>query len=404
MKNLYIQVLKDVWKELVSNKVNLFFMTLALVISLTALNAIYSLGYSAKRQILDALANVQFGKDAMLILAGGGKIVGLTTTRTDTLKISDAKAISRFDFVRLVSPISLGTMEVSYKGTAEKIRVEGVFPNYTIATNWYPQVGRFINKDDLKRLKRICVVGSDIPKMFEIKNPLGKKIKIRTEYYEIVGILESKPSFGHFNRNKGIYIPLTTAQKRVFNKNYIDAIKVLFKPRVNFELAKQEIRKLLRKRHKLHGIEPDDFRILTPEIVLKFFESASRVLAVFLFAISTISLVISGVIIMNLMYANIEEKAPIIALRVALGASSNRIILHYLLMSLIIAFISGFIGWLLGLIILETIAYFTPLKAYFSWLTFLFSLSFATLTTIIFSLIPAIKATKVEPSILLKSL
>ncbi|WP_038055571.1 ABC transporter permease [Thermodesulfobacterium hydrogeniphilum] len=404
MKFLYIQILKDVWKELISNKVNLFFMILSLVISLTALNTIYSLGYSAKEQILNALANVQFGKDAMLILAGGGKIIGLTTTRRDTLKLGDAKEIEKLDFVKLVSPISLGTSEVSYKGNAEMIRIEGVFPNYTIATNWYPKTGRFINKNDLKRLSKVCVVGFDIPKKFGIKDPIGKKIKIRSEYFEIIGILESKPTFGHFNRNERIFIPLTTAQRRLFNKDYIDAIKILFQPGTNIDLAKYKIRQILRKRHKLYGIEPDDFRIITPDMAIKFFTSASKILTIFLLTISLISLIISGVIIMNLMYANIEEKSPIIALRVALGATSQRIIIHYLVMSLIIAFISGLIGWILSLLILKTIAYFTPLKAYFSWLTFLFSLSFAILTTIVFSLIPSVKATQVEPSILLKSL
>ncbi|RKX60824.1 MAG: hypothetical protein DRP29_01895 [Thermodesulfobacteriota bacterium] len=396
--------IKEVFKELISNKINLFFMLLALIISLTALNTIYSLGLSAKQQILENLANLQFGKDALLVIAGGGKLIGLTTTRSDTLKVEDAEAISKLDFVLIASPISIGTLEVSYKGQVEKLRVQGVLPNYTIANNWYPQKGRFINERDIKTLAKVCVVGAYLPEKFHIKNPIGKKLKIQGQYYTIVGVLEPKAILGHFRRDERVLLPLTTAQRRVFNRDWISAIKFVFKPNTDMKLAVEKIRKILRTRHKLYGIQPDDFRIITPEMAIEVFTKTSRTISVFLITISLISLIISGVIIMNLMYSNIEEKASIIALRIALGAKENQIILHYLLMATFIALISGIIGWLLSIVFIVLITHFTPLKAYFSFYIFLFSLTFAFITCILFSLIPAIKAAKIEPALLLKNL
>jgi len=396
--------IKEVFKELISNKINLFFMLLALIISLTALNTIYFLGLSAKQQILENLANLQFGKDALLVIAGGGKLIGLTTTRSDTLKVEDAEAISKLDFVLIASPISIGTLEVSYKGQVEKLRVQGVLPNYTIANNWYPQKGRFINERDIKTLAKVCVVGAYLPEKFHIKNPIGKKLKIQGQYYTIVGVLEPKAILGHFRRDERVLLPLTTAQRRVFNRDWISAIKFVFKPNTDMKLAVEKIRKILRTRHKLYGIQPDDFRIITPEMAIEVFTKTSRTISVFLITISLISLIISGVIIMNLMYSNIEEKASIIALRIALGAKENQIILHYLLMATFIALISGTIGWLLSIVFIVLITHFTPLKAYFSFYIFLFSLTFAFITCILFSLIPAIKAAKIEPALLLKNL
>jgi putative ABC transport system permease protein len=406
MKNLYFQYLKEVLRELFSNKVNLFFMFSALTISLVALNTIYSLGISAKKQVLDALTSVQFGKDAMLIIAGGGRIVGLTTTRKDTLKLEDVRVIEKLDFVKIASPMSIGTLEVSFKDFAEKIRVEGVPPNYTVANNWYPKIGRFINEKDLKTMAKVCVVGADIPKKLNISYSeiIGKKIKIAGQYFEVIGILESKPFFGHFRRDERILIPLTTAQRRVFNKDYIEGVKLLFKEGTDMKMAENKIRELLRKRHNLSGIEPDDFRIITPELAISVFTKTIRTINIFLLAIALISLIISGVIIMNLMYANIEEKAPIIALRIALGATPQKIIKHYLMMSLFVAIVSGFIGWILSLILMQIVSLFTPLKPAFSWWVFFISFSFATFTSITFTLIPAIKASQVEPAILLKSL
>uniref|UniRef100_A0A7V5XGC2 FtsX-like permease family protein n=1 Tax=Thermodesulfobacterium geofontis TaxID=1295609 RepID=A0A7V5XGC2_9BACT len=404
MKNSFFQFLKDILKELFSNKVNFFFMFLALTISLIALNTIYSLGLSAKKQVLDSLASVQFGKDAMLIIAGGGRIIGLTTTRTDTLTLEDVKELEKLDFVKLASPMVRGTLEVSYKDFAEKIRVEGVFPNYTVANNWYPKIGRFIDERDLKTMAKVCVLGADIPEKLNKKIVLGEKIKIAGEYFEIIGVLEPKPSYGHFRRDERVIIPFTTAQRRVFNKDYIDAVKLLFKEETDIKLAEKKIREILRKRHNLYGIDPDDFRLITPELAISVFTKTLRTINMFLLVIALISLVISGVIIMNLMYANIEEKAPIIALRIAIGASPRKIIEHYLIMSFFIASISGFAGWILSLILMEIISFFTPLKPIFSWWVFLLSFSFASFTAISFTLIPAIKASQIEPAILLKSL
>ncbi len=404
MKISFFQFLKDIFKELLSNKINFLFMCLALTISLIALNTIYSLGLSAKKQVLDALASVQFGKDAMLIIAGGGRIIGLTTTRTDTLKLEDVEEIKKLDFVTLASPMSRGTLEVSYKDFAEKLRVEGVFPNYTIANNWYPKIGRFINENDLKSMTKVCVLGADIPERLNTKNIIGEKIKIAGETFEVIGVLESKPSFGHFRRDERVIIPFTTAQRRVFNKDYIDAVKLLFREGTDMKMAENKIREILRKRHNLFGIAPDDFRIITPDLAISVFTKTMRTINVFLLAIALISLIISGVIIMNLMYANIEEKAPIIALRIALGASSKKIIEHYLIMSLFIAIISGIAGWILSLFLMEIISFFTPLKPIFSWWIFLLSFLFASFTGISFTLIPAIRASQIDPAILLKSL
>jgi len=397
-------VLKETLRELLSSKVNLVFMILAMVISLTALNTIYSLGMSAKHQIVKILESVQFGKDAMVIVAGGGKIIGLTTTRSDTLKMGDVKALEKLDFVRLASPISLGYKDVSYRGTVEKMRVEGVWPNYTIATNWYPELGRFITEEDLKSKAKVCVIGSAVPKKFHMKKVLGSYIKIEGQYFEVVGVLEPKTFFGHFSRNERILIPLTTAQKRVFHVDYLSAVKLLFRPGTDMKIAKRVIRKLLRKRHHLFGIAPDDFRIITPELALSVFSKAITTINMFLLSISIISLTISGVIIMNLMYANIEEKAPIIALRIAIGANSFDIVLHYLVMSLWIAFISGFLGWLFSIGILKLISMLSPLKPEFSLSSFVLSFCFAGGTCTLFTLIPAIRASRVEPSLLLKSL
>lgn len=396
--------IKEVLRELLANKVNLFFIILALTFSLTALNTIYALGKSAEKQILDFLANLNFGKDAALVLAGGSRMMGLAITRSDTLKMEDVRAVDKFEFVKMVSPFVGGVVEVSSRGKVEKLRVDGVLPIYSIANNWQVIKGRFINEEDVKNLKRVAVLGSEIVKKMGFKNPIGEKIMIGDQEYTIIGVLEKKGSLGHYPLDERILVPLSTAQRKIFNIDYLRGFKIVFFEETDLNQAVKTIKKLLRERHHISEFEPEDFRIITPDMAVERFTRTSKTLSAFLLSIALISLVISGVIIMNLMTASVEEKVGIIALRIALGAKKRDILLHYLISALIIASICGIIGWIISLFLVKVISFFTPLKPLFSWGTFLLSLGFSIFTCIIFGIFPALKATKVDPAILLKSL
>jgi putative ABC transport system permease protein len=397
-------LLKEIFKELFSNKVNLIFMLLALTFSLTALNTIYALGKSAEKQVLDTLANLNFGKDALLILAGGSRVMGVSLGRSDTLKLEDASAIERLSQVKMVSPFTGGVVEVSYRGKAEKLRVEGVLPIYLEANNWKVERGRFFTEAEAEHLEKVAVLGFDLTKKLGIKNPIGEKIKIQDQYYTILGVLEKKGSLGHYPFDERIFVPLQTAQRRIFNQDFIRGVKVLLFEGGDLKKTVEEVRSILRFRHKLYGIAPDDFRIITPDMAVARFTATSKTLSLFLLSIALVSLVISGVIIMNLMTASVEEKAGIIALRIAVGATPGHIIKHYLYTALIIAILSGFIGWIASLIIMKILTMITPLKPLFSWGTFFLSLAFSGLTCISFSLFPAIRASRIDPAILLKGL
>jgi len=403
-RSYYWFYLKEVLKELLSNKINLFFIVLALTFSLTALNTIYALGKSAQKQVLDILSNLNFGKDAVLVLAGGGRIMGLTLTRTDTLKMKDVEDIQKLSFVKMVSPFYGGVVEVSYKGKAEKLRVDGVLPVYLEANNWRVERGRFFDEAENERMERVVVLGYELVKKLGFKNPIGETIRIQDQFYTIIGVLEKKGSLGRYPLDERLFVPLKTAQRRIFNVDHLRGFKVNFYEGTDINQAVREISKILRKNHRITGFEPDDFRIITPDMTIQRFTKTSKTLSLFLLVISLISLVISGVIIMNLMMASVEERAGIIALRLALGATSQHIISHYLILALLIAFFCGVIGWVLSLLLMKAISFFTPLKPLFSWGTFLLSLLFSTLTCILFSLFPALKAAKVDPAILLKSL
>ena len=395
-------LLKEAFKELLSSKLNLFFMSFGLIVGIAAMTSIYSLGRGTEATIVKILKSLNFGSNSFLILAGGGKFFGPATTRRDTFTLEDVEVIKRLEFVKDVSPVQFKMLPVSSLSKTRVIRVLGVLPVYRTVNNWDVVEGRFITLDDLKRKSKICVIGYDTAKKLFGNNALGKKLRINGIYFEVVGVLEKKGIIGRFRLDDRVLLPLTTTQYRVFNRRWIDAAKVLMFEGTDMKKAREVVANILRKRHHIGPTEVDDFRIITPDQIVEFLTRATKALTVMLLIISLITLVVSGIIIMNIMYAVVEEKSKIIALRMAVGASAKDIVIHYLSIVGVVSLIGGVFGYLAGLFIVFVISAISPVSGVYS-ISFLFpALVFALVTGLIFGVAPARKAASIPPAELLR--
>lgn len=377
-------------------------MAFGLVIGISAMSSIHFLGRGTEATIVKVLESLNFGSNGFLILAGGGKFFGPATTRRDTLKLDDIEYLKRLDFVVDISPVQIDMLQVSYGPNSRTTRVLGVFPVYARVNNWGVSRGRFITNDDVKRKSKVCVVGYETAQKVLGGPFFGKKIGIEGVKFEVVGILERKGVVGRYRLDDRVLVPFTTGRRRIFNRDWIDAAKVLMVKGVDLKKAKEVVTKILRRRHHLRPDEENDFRIITPDQIVAFLTKASRTLTLLLFVISAITLVVSGVIIMNIMYAVVEEKKKIVALRMALGAKSRDIMVHYLFISLSVAFIGGVLGFLLGIGISSFISSFSPVKAVYDWFFGVYALLFSCVTGFLFGVLPARRASKLMPAELLK--
>ena len=395
-------VLRESLKELWSSKLNLFFMAFGLVVGVAAMTSIYSLGKGAEITIVHILENLNFGANSFLILSGGGKFFGPAATRRDRFKMPDIYALKRLDFVQEVSPVMVGILKVSSAKDAVSTRVVGVFPVYERVNNWGVSRGRFITNRDIAVKSKVCVLGVETAKKLFAGDPLGKRLRINGVAFEVVGILEKKGVIGSYRLDDRVIVPFTTARYRIFNRDWIDAAKVLLKRGTDFKAAERVIETLLRKRHHLLSNEVNDFRIITPEQIVAFLTKATRTITALLLVVSLITLVVSGVIIMNIMYAVLEEKKKIVALRKAYGATNSDIVLHYLGITGGVSLLGGSLGYLLGCGIVFLVSSFAPVEGYYS-LAFLFvSLFFALLTGVLFGVFPARAAANLSPAELLR--
>jgi len=400
---LFLPLISQVFKEMRASVLGVFFMTLGVVISVVAITVIASLGEGTRIKITEVLREVNFGSNAFMIFAGGGKFFGPAETRKDTLTMEDVDAIARFDFVQGVSPGQFTRLTASCGGKAQRTRLNGVLPQWAPLANWKVVEGRFITWEDMKRKAKVAVLGWKTARdLFGDKDPLGRFVKISGVLFRVVGVLERKGAVGRHQLDARVVIPLSTCQRRVLNRDWLDMVKVVLVPGTDVHEARRKVAELLRERHKIYPPHPDDFRIITPEQIIAFLTKASQTLTLMLLLIGAIALVVSGIVITNIMLAVITERQSIIGLRRALGATKRDIMLHYSLFSLLVSLVGGLLGLGIGLVLAKLISRFSPIPARAPWYLLMAAPLFALFIGGVFGIHPARRAAALHPVEVLK--
>ena len=389
---------RQVVGEARASKLGVFFMSLGVIIAVLAITLITSLGEGTRIKITEILQQLNFGSNAFLLMAGGGKFFGPAQTRRDTLTMEDMEVISRYDFVVGVSPGQFAFRPVSYRGKVYKTRINGVMPQWAPLAHWRVVKGRFITHQDLKERAKVAVLGWKTAKdLFGDTDPLGKYVKVSGILFKVVGVLESKGSVGRHPLDLRVVIPLTTSQRRLLNRNWLDIAKIVVSPRRDVHQAQRVISELLRKRHHIVPPKPDDFRIITSEQIIAFLTKATHTITVMLLLIGAISMVVSGIIITNIMLAVITQRRRVIGIRRALGATQREIMVHYSLFSLSVSLLGGIVGLVLGILLSKVVAQVSPIPARAPWYLLIAAPLFALATGGIFGLHPARKAAAMSP-------
>jgi len=392
------QGIREVFKEMRASRLGVTFMSLGVVIAVLSITLITSLGEGTRIKITEILQQLNFGSNAFLLMAGGGKFFGPAQTRHDTLTLDDMKVISRYDFVVGVSPDQFAFRPVSYGGKGYKTRINGVMPQWAPLAHWKVVRGRFITNHDVISRSKVAVLGWKTARdLFGDTDPLGRYIKVSGVLFRVIGVLESKGSVGRHPLDLRVVIPLTTSQRRLLNRDWIDIAKIVISPDRDVHQAQHLISELLRKRHHIIPPKPDDFRIITSEQIIAFLTKATHTITVMLLLIGAISMVVSGIIITNIMLAVITQRRRIIGIRRALGATRREIVLHYALFSLSVSLLGGIVGLVLGIALAKVAADLSPIPARVPWYLLIAAPLFALAIGGIFGIHPARKAGSMSP-------
>ncbi|MBL7053720.1 ABC transporter permease [Patescibacteria group bacterium] len=409
-----ISILKQSIIALKLNKLRSFFSILGIVIGVASVVIILSVGQGLKGfvtneieafgpNILDIAIKVP-GDNQMGTIVSVAKGIKITTLKTDDIKALKNK--QRFPYIEAVYGQAFGQDWVAYKNNEKRTIFYGASADFPLVIKTAKiDKGRFYTDSEEKSLARVVVLGNNLANhFFKKNNPLEKKIKIKGQNYEIIGVLKPMGgiAMGGIDMNDFLYIPLETALKQILGINYLTEIALTIKDETYSARAIKEISRMLRQNHNIIDPSKDDFQITTMEEILNQINEISYVLNLLLGFLAAISLLVGGVGIMNIMLVNVTERTKEIGLRKSLGASSRDILGQFLIEGLIITGVGGLIGTLTGILFSFLIGFGAQQQGLtwpltISWLAVSIAFLIAVIIGLVFGIYPAKKAAKLNP-------
>jgi putative ABC transport system permease protein len=387
------------------NKLRSALTMLGIIIGVAAVIAMVGVGAGAQARVAEQIQSL--GSNLIIVLSGSVTSSGIRLGTGSQLTISedDSAAIAReVPLVQASAPSVRGTAQVVYGNLNWATVIQGVTPDYFEARDWPVVDGRAINPEDVEGATKIALLGQTTAlNLFGESEPLGQIIRIKKVPFTVVAVLSRKGqnSWGQ-DQDDVILIPISTAKKKVLgvsqaNPRAVGSISIKIRPDEDMVEAENQIRALLRQRHRLQPFQDDDFWLRNLSEVLQTQEESSKVMTYLLAAIASVSLLVGGIGIMNIMLVSVTERTREIGLRMAVGARRRHILLQFLIEAITLSLIGGIIGIALGLGGSRAISYFAEWRTLVAPESIVIAFGFAAGIGIFFGFYPARKASRLDP-------
>lgn len=387
--------------SLMANKMRSVLTMLGVIIGVAAVIALMAIGNGVSDSITSEVQS--FGSNLLTISTDFDNSDG-----QQTLSMADVEALSNpvnVPAVNQVAAATSGQQEVVFNGLLESETVAGVTANYFAVNNLTDfTAGDGLTDNDIETSARVAVIGSTVVEdLFGETYPVGKSVKINGVSYEVVGVLKEQGQGFGGNPDTTVYIPMTTAQSRLYpdrTRTGAKAVSVIYAEAANEELADEAIDQVTTTIRDLHGITysgEDDFSIFSQTDLLETVSTITGILTAFLGAIAGISLVVGGIGIMNIMLVSVTERTREIGIRKAIGALKRDILIQFLLESSLLSILGGLIGIVLGWAIAELSENFLDFSSVVDAGTVLLATGFAAGVGLIFGIYPAWRAADLRP-------
>jgi putative ABC transport system permease protein len=386
-------------QSIAANKLRTFFMMAGTIVGIAALTVIMAMGKGAEMKIMKRVNS--FGVSAIMVTAGGGTGHSPPQEGITTLRLEDLEAIrNQVSGIEIITP---GVMKrgASIKAGASQIQatIFGVEPEWYDAWDWYARSGDLLSAEDASTMARTCNLGSTVSReLFGKADPAGEYIQIENTRFLIKGVLESKgvsPMGTDFDNR--VLIPLTTGMRRLLNQDYISYIRVKVKDPKDLLAIGDKIRKILHERHHITPPQEDDFAIVTAADIAKAAHGIAGTFSILLIALAGLSLIVGGIVLMNILLISVSERVKEIGLRRALGATQADIFQQFLAESLAITLLGMILGSALGLGASMLLVKFSKMPVVISWEPFALAVVFSLMVGLFFGIQPARRAARLKP-------
>jgi len=394
---LILDLFKMALRSLIANTMRTFLTALGMIIGVASVISMISIGEGARQQTLSTIE--KFGTNIITVKPGRKKNRHVSSDTVKTLMLSDAKAIEKnIQLITGVAAQVYRSAQLKHGSKNTNTTVRGTGEKYLQLSNFTIERGRYFNQEEVRSVRKVAVIGSTVLKnLFGDVNAIGKEIKVDGNNYLVIGSTEQKGALSWFDPDDQIFIPVTTAQKRLFGIHHIQSIDVQAKQMEDLEIIKKDIDSLLRIRHGIHKDEDSDFHVQNSSQWLNSWGDAAKTFTYLLGGIAAISLLVGGIGIMNIMLVSITERTKEIGIRIAVGAKKSEIMEQFLIESVLISFIGGGLGILLGIIISRTVSKIGGWDTIVSTQSIILAFGFSVGIGIFFGFYPARKAANLNP-------
>ena len=378
---------------------------LGIIIGVAAVIVMISVGAGAQKQVDDVIKKL--GSNLVIVVPGTTTSGGARGARGSRPTITEDDAIAiqnEIPTVKVSAPAVRGSGQIIFGNQNWSTVIRGVTPDYGQAREWEIADGRWFSNDEVRSAAKVALIGETVSEsLFGNDNPVGQIIRIKRVPFTVIGTLVGKGETPMGNdMDDAVFIPLTTAKKRTLGGRRLSGrlVGVVFVKSNSAEVVDDTIRdmtKLLRQRHKIRPGQPDDFFVRNLSSILEARANSSRVMNLLLAAVASISLIVGGIGIMNIMLVSVTERTREIGLRMAVGAKGRDILLQFLIEAVTLSLIGGVIGIVFGLGGSYMIAMIGESPAIVQPFSIFLAFGFAAAVGIFFGFYPARKAARLDP-------
>lgn len=400
--------IKVAFKSLTVNKLRAFLTMLGIIIGVGAVVAVMAVGEGTEMSISENLQSIGTN---MITISPGREQAQNPSIRGQLLKedteevvrgdlyYEDAIALEGSGLFESVVPIVTGrSSNISYQSWSGYVNVTGVSEDFLVAQGYSLEKGVFFLEDDINNQTNVAVLGATVVDDYFGKiDPLGENIRISGKNFIVIGTLDNIGTSIAMDPDNVVYVPLTTAQNKLFGTDTISSIIIKVEDETMIDKASQDISNILRFKHNILPGDPNDFSISDSSQLLEVAQTVSNTLSFTLASIAAISLLVGGIGIMNIMFVSVTERTREIGIRKAIGAKNRDVLVQFLTESIVLSLMGGILG--LGLAFLITLA----LSSMFSMAIpitvtpVVLSLSFSTIIGLVFGIFPAMRAARLNP-------
>jgi putative ABC transport system permease protein len=401
-----LQSIRIALRALRVNKLRSALTMLGIIIGVGAVIAMVAVGAGASARVAEQINSL--GSNLIIVLSGSVTAGGVRIGQGSQLTITedDSASIAReVPAVQVSAPSVRGTAQVVFGNLNWSTAIQGVTADYFEARDWVVLGGRPIGPEDVDGATKVALIGQTTAlNLFgDDVDPLGQIIRIKKVPFTVIGVLDRKGqnSWGQ-DQDDVVLIPISTAKKKVLGKSNsnpraVGAISVKIRAGEDMSEAESQLRELLRQRHRLQPYQDDDFNVRNLSEILQTQEASSQVMTYLLAAIASVSLLVGGIGIMNIMLVSVTERTREIGLRMAVGARGKDILGQFLIEAVTLSLIGGVIGIAVGVGGAEALSYFAEWRTLVAPQAIGLAFGFAAAVGVFFGFYPARKAARLDP-------